>query len=198
MTQNIFRTHILFLTNIFVWITIFWNQISFDQLFFLGSMLPHYMAMSVLFVSFVSSKKICVSVRWVTLGVCPPTCENMYVHWLGYIMGASPLCVCVQLVILWVQRPPCVCPLEDNLCWILACCLLRFGAFFNSYFNLQTTLFIIRIFLKNWDHTILLIPLQTKISTRLVSLVMDLERLWFRLGYFPCKEIPPSMQKKLS
>ena len=91
--------------------------------------------MSVLFVSFVSSKKICVSVRWVTLGVRPPTCENMYVHWLGYIVGASPLCVCVQLVILRVQRPPCVCPLEDNLCWILACCLLRFASFFISVWD---------------------------------------------------------------
>ena len=58
-----------------------------------------------------TSKKICVSVRWVTLWVCPlppnvkicvsirwvtlwvrppPLCENMCVRSLGYIVGASP------------------------------------------------------------------------------------------------------------
>ena len=47
--------------------------------------------------------KICVSVRWVTLWVRPP------------------LCVSIQLVTLWL-RPPLVC--------VLACCLLRFAAFF--------------------------------------------------------------------
>ena len=53
---------------------------------FLGSMLPQYIALSVCFVHCVS-KKICVSVHWVTL-------------WVG-----PPLCVSVQLVTLWV-RPP--------------------------------------------------------------------------------------------
>ena len=59
------------------------------------------------------SLKICVSVRWVTFWV------------------RSPLCVSIQLLTLWV-RPPLVCvlSLEDNLHWILACCLLRFAAFF--------------------------------------------------------------------
>ena len=38
-----------------------------------------------------TSKKICVSVRWVTLWVRPhPPCENMCVHSLGYIVGVSP------------------------------------------------------------------------------------------------------------
>ena len=59
-----------------------------------------------------TSKKICVSVRWVTLwvrpplwkyvcpfvgvncGCVPPLCENMCVRSLGYIVGASPPCVC--------------------------------------------------------------------------------------------------------
>ena len=43
------------------------------------------------FVCFVRlSKKICVSVRWVILWVRPPSCENMCVRSLGYIVGASP------------------------------------------------------------------------------------------------------------
>ena len=42
-----------------------------------------------------TSKNICVSVRWVILWVRPPPlCENMCVRSLGYIVGASPpLCV---------------------------------------------------------------------------------------------------------
>ena len=95
-------------------------------------MLPQYMALSVSFASFVCQKnlrvcllgyivgasplsvKICVSVRWVTLWVRPP-----------------PLCVSIQLVTLWLCPPlVCVLSLKDNLCWILACCLLRFAAFF--------------------------------------------------------------------
>ena len=47
--------------------------------------------------------KICVSVRWGKLWVRPPLCENMCVRSLGYIVGASPpLCVC-HLVILCVS-----------------------------------------------------------------------------------------------
>ena len=63
--------------------------------------------------------KICLSVRWVTLWVRPPPCENMCVRLLGYIVGASPLM--------------CVLSLEDNLGWILACCLLRFAAFLHVF-----------------------------------------------------------------
>ena len=106
-------------------------------------------------VSFV--EKICVSVRWVTLWVRPPPlwinmcvhslgcivgasppCENMCVRLLGYIVGASPLCLSVQLVILWV-RPPLVCvlSLEDNLHWILACCLLYFATFLWQIFEVK-------------------------------------------------------------
>ena len=56
---------------------------------------------------------ICVSIHRVTLWVLPP------------------LCVFVQLVTLWVHPLlVCVLSLEDNLCWILACCLLCFAAFF--------------------------------------------------------------------
>merc|ERR1711954_345186 len=51
--------------------------------------------------------------------------KNLCVRSLGYIVGASPpfmkICVSVRWGILWV-RPP--------LLWILACCLLRFAAFF--------------------------------------------------------------------
>ena len=97
--------------------------------------------------------KICVSVRWVTLWVRPPLpCENMCVRSLGYIVGASPpwenMCVrslgyivgasppcenmCVRSLgyIVGVSPIMCVLSLENNLCWILACCLLRFAAFF--------------------------------------------------------------------
>ena len=62
---------------------------------FLGSMLPQYMALSVLSVS-LSKKNLCV-------------------RSLGYIVGASPppvkICVFVRWVPLWV-RPPPVCPLK--------------------------------------------------------------------------------------
>ena len=54
-------------------------------------------------------KKICVSVRWVTLFGS-----------IGNTVGVSPLRVC-----------PCL-SLEDNLCWILAYCLLRFAAFLHN------------------------------------------------------------------
>ena len=75
-------------------------------------MLPQYMALSV---SFISQKKICVSVRWVTLWVRPPPFENICVHSLGYIVGASPppmkICVSVRWVTLWVRPPP-----FENMC----------------------------------------------------------------------------------
>merc|ERR1712243_291124 len=81
--------------------------------------------------------KICVSIRWVTLWVRPPLCENMCVRSLGYIVGASPLlCVSIQLLTLWVHPPHvCVLSLEDNHRWILACCLLRYAAFLIVRFN---------------------------------------------------------------
>ena len=63
------------------------------------------------FVSSVSlSKKICVSVNWVTLWVHPPPCENMCVRSLGYIVGASPP-LCVHSIGNTVgASPPRVCP----------------------------------------------------------------------------------------
>ena len=63
---------------------------------FLGSMLPQYMALCVsqLVCQLVCQKKICVSIRWVTLWVRPPLCENMCVCLLGYIVGAFPPHVC--------------------------------------------------------------------------------------------------------
>ena len=117
----------------------------------LGSMLPQYMALSV---SFVCRKKIVCPFVGLHCGCVPPPFENMCVRSLGYIVGVSPpsmktcvsicwvtlwvrppLCVSVQLVTLWV-RPPLVCVLllEDNLYRIIACCLLRFAAFFNFSF----------------------------------------------------------------
>ena len=81
--------------------------------FFLVSMLPQYMALSVSFVSFDSlfvKKNLCVRLLEV-----PPPCENTCVRLLGYIVGASPLV--------------CVLSLVDNLRWILACCQLRFATF---------------------------------------------------------------------
>ena len=75
-------------------------------------------------------KNLCVRSLGYIVGASPP-CENMCVRSLGYIVGAPPpFCVSIQLVTLWV-RPPLVCVLllEDNLRWILACCLLRFAAF---------------------------------------------------------------------
>ena len=98
---------------------------------FLGSMLPQYMALCVSFVSCVK-KKICVSICWITLWVRPPPpCENMCVRSLGYIVGASPP-LCLHSIANTVGASPLVCVLsmEDNLRWILACCLLRFAAFF--------------------------------------------------------------------
>ena len=82
--------------------------------FFLGSMLHQYMALSVSFVSFACRKKlvcpfvglhcgcippplkICVSICWVTLWVRPPPCENVCVRSFGYIVGASHPCVSFQ------------------------------------------------------------------------------------------------------
>ena len=54
------------------------------------------------------------------------------------------ICVSVRWGILWV-RPPLVCvlSLEDNLRWILACCLLRFAAFFPSFSNIFFLLYLI-------------------------------------------------------
>ena len=94
-------------------------------------MLPQYMALSVSFVSV--SKKICVSVRWVTLWVRPaPPCENMCVRSLGYIVGASPP-LCVRSI----GNTVCFLSLEDNLHWILACCLLCFAAFFYTILKIE-------------------------------------------------------------
>ena len=54
---------------------------------FLGSMLPQYSALSILFV--------CVCVQ-----------KNLCVRSLGYIVAAfPPLCVSVHLVTLWVRLP---------------------------------------------------------------------------------------------
>ena len=61
------------------------------------------------------SVKICVSVCWVTSWVRPPP---LCVRSIGNTVGVSPLV--------------CVLSLEDNLRWILACCLLRFAAFLGS------------------------------------------------------------------
>ena len=62
------------------------------------------------FVCFVRlSKKICVSVRWVILWVCPPPCENTCVRSLGHIVGASsPLCVHSIGNTVGVSPPLCV------------------------------------------------------------------------------------------
>ena len=85
-----------------------------------------------------------MSARWVTLWVRPRLCVHSFgntvglsplvcVCSFGYIVGASPLCVSVQLVTLWVRTPLVyVLSLEDDLRWILACCLLRFAAFLMS------------------------------------------------------------------
>ena len=60
-----------------------------------------------------------------------PPCENTCVRSLGYIVGASPpplkICVSVRWVTLWVRPPLCV----SVQLLTLACCLLRFAAFFN-------------------------------------------------------------------
>ena len=88
-------------------------------------MLPQYMALSVLFVSLVCQKNLSVRSLGYIVGASPPLYENMCVHSLGYIVGASPLV--------------CVLSLEENLCWILACCLLRFATFF-TYSNVKKEL----------------------------------------------------------
>ena len=89
-------------------------------------MLPQYMALSVGFVSYVCQKKICVSVRWFTLWVRPPPPVKICVsvRWVTLWVRPPPvkICVSVRWGILWVCPP---------LRWILACCLLRFAAFFN-------------------------------------------------------------------
>ena len=80
-----------------------------------------------------SKKNLCVRSLGYIVGASPP-CENMCVRSLGYIVGASPpsmkICVSVRWGILWVHPP---------LCWILACCLLRFAAFFplNANFGVK-------------------------------------------------------------
>ena len=78
-------------------------------------MLPQYLALSVSFVCVCVQKYLCVcSMGYIFRA--SPTSENMCARLLGYIVGASPLCVSVQLVTLWV-RPPLVCvlSLEDKL-----------------------------------------------------------------------------------
>ena len=42
-------------------------------------------------------------------GCVPPLRKYVCVRSLGYIVGASPLCVSIQLLTLWVH-PPRVCP----------------------------------------------------------------------------------------
>ena len=81
-------------------------------------MLPQYMALSVsqlVSSASLSKKKI----------VCP---------FVGFHCGCVPpslkICVSVCWATLWVSPSlVCVLALEDNLRWILACCLLRFAAF---------------------------------------------------------------------
>ena len=70
------------------------HKFPFKPIYFLGSMLPQYMALSVRFVRFVCQKKICVSVCWVTLWVRPPP--------------SVKICVSVRWVTLWVRPPPSV------------------------------------------------------------------------------------------
>ena len=81
-------------------------------------MLPQYMALSV---SLVLSKKICVSVHWVTLWVCPPPVKIcVSVRWGKLWVRPPPLCedMCVRsLVTLWV-RPPLVCVLSLDPCML--------------------------------------------------------------------------------
>ena len=60
---------------------------------------------------------MCVRSLGYIVGASPPLCEYMCVRSLGYIVDASPLV--------------CVLSLVENLCWILACCLVRFEAFFD-------------------------------------------------------------------
>ena len=72
------------------------------------------------FRQFRMQKKICVSVRWVTLWVRPRPCENTCVCSLGAIVGASPpLCeymfVC-SLGYIVGASPPRVCPFIGRQC----------------------------------------------------------------------------------
>ena len=94
-------------------------------------MLPQYMTLSVSFVLFVK-KNMCVRSLGYIVGASPP-CENMCVRLLGYIVGASPP-LCVRSIGNTVGASPLVCvlSLEDNVRWILACCLLRFAAFLGA------------------------------------------------------------------
>jgi len=91
-------------------------------------MLPQYMALSI---TYVSKKKLCVrSLGYIVGASNPPVKICVSVRWVT-LWIRPPLCVSVQFVTLWV-RPHlmCVLSLEDNLCWILACCLLHFEVFF--------------------------------------------------------------------
>ena len=71
-------------------------------------------------------ENMCVRSLGYIVGASPPLYENMCVRSLGYIVGASPPCVCVL-------------SLEDNLRWILACCLLRFAAFLKIHLFFTNT-----------------------------------------------------------
>ena len=58
---------------------------------FLGSVLPQFMALSVSqLVTFVKKKYVCPFVGLHCIVGASPLCENMCVHSLGYIVGASP------------------------------------------------------------------------------------------------------------
>ena len=91
-------------------------------------MLPQYMALSV---RFVRQKNLCVCSLGYIVGASPPLVKIcVSVRWVT-LWVRPPLCVSVQFVTLWMCPPlVCVLSLEDNLRWILACCLLRFAAFF--------------------------------------------------------------------
>ena len=79
-------------------------------------MLPQYLALSVSFVCVCVQKYLCVcSMGYIFRA--SPTSENMCARLLGYIVGASPLCVSVQLVTLWV-RSPLVCVLSFDTCML--------------------------------------------------------------------------------
>ena len=60
-----------------------------------------------------------MSVRWITLWVRPPPCENMCVRSLGYIVGASPPCenMFVRLLgyIVGASPPLCVCSIGNTV-----------------------------------------------------------------------------------
>ena len=67
---------------------------------------------------------MCVSVRWVTLWVRPPPCENICVRSLGYIVGSFPpsvkICVSVRWVTLWVRPPDIVARRRSDYCRLVA------------------------------------------------------------------------------